>query len=958
MSILSGLIALALLGGDQPRAVECASIQFQIQVLDMEGLEWRGENHARLKPVTAKGLPSVWTAKANVAPQLQRSATRVYADFHIRCVPDVEASAFHGNDRLFVSRVNRVANGPLDESTAIAFEPDVDAVKDGVDVKVHGRPEVGGVRTRVVVEDTRFKAMHTVRFTEKVLAKDGPDTSVIAPQYQLPEIDRCRVQAECTIPVEDVLVLSLGVRTRTDANSKQDVICERLVVVSAKPDKPAEPEQGSLSRTSPRSNATVQKRHAQQPHVLIQAWRRAAGVEAQPTRMVPATTTPIAPAEITPIVPHAPADLALIPPPVPTAPPLPAAPAPSRHAGADSSPASTTEPVSPSVAAVAVALASPTTGMALPVLPVSAPEPAPAPPMPVPPSRSTPVAFNADGVEFELPPLPEDVSSLTDHDDSGHPNASSQSKHVRYESVAPRDGVKLASRPAGPPQPHCSKCGNPLRAPITEMPADDSDAGECDVEAVDDLRPIDEDAIVLSHVPAGFPHAPGAIVTDTEPSRRDELTPPSELLLAAPPQPEPVPPAELRTMTLAQAVRSALESSSLVRVLAANEGKPTFIVPATPVDSAPKFRSEVGALVHFVHRAYWTLKLQHDRVEIAHTAVALGEEALNYEESQSEPTECNRASLSAARETIGHWKLACVAAAENAVSAETGLRERLGISDSEHRKIIPVSFETSACAPLTWSECLRALSNTNPDVLEERKRLEEARALALLARQPDMVPREPDTDSPADAALTKAVSLVIPTVRDELAKQEATLLDVTRAEVRLLAFGYIAVQTRQTQLHGATEQTQKAWTGVEVTKILHRTGWVPLETYLESLRRWSNAARAESEVRNNYRIAVSGLARDCGSLLESQEVVVLDSMPPTVLPTRRVLPQPAGKLDAHAAHATHTERSATATQLRQRDAGEPPFTLRVPVGKQGFMEIRTFVKRTPAAARILSESPK
>src|SRR4051812_38662181 len=61
MNITLGLFALSLLGAEGPEPREAAAITYDVRVITMNGLEWRGAYFSRLQTVASQGGVTVWT---------------------------------------------------------------------------------------------------------------------------------------------------------------------------------------------------------------------------------------------------------------------------------------------------------------------------------------------------------------------------------------------------------------------------------------------------------------------------------------------------------------------------------------------------------------------------------------------------------------------------------------------------------------------------------------------------------------------------------------------------------------------------------------------------------------------------------------------------------------------------------------------------------------------------------
>ena len=141
----------------------------------------------------------------------------------------------------YVAAVKRVADGPPNQSTGLAFEPQVDKVHRGVRINIlSSQLKDHKLFAKVVIEENRLVAMHTVVYTETVQPKPGIDPEVMKTSFldrlnpshvphaasinatiQVPEVDTRRVEGEWLIPSDGALLVSLGPRTLNERRVSQ-----------------------------------------------------------------------------------------------------------------------------------------------------------------------------------------------------------------------------------------------------------------------------------------------------------------------------------------------------------------------------------------------------------------------------------------------------------------------------------------------------------------------------------------------------------------------------------------------------------------------------------------------------------------------------------------------------------------------------------------------------------------
>ena len=253
MAMVSGILALAMIGADGPSCSTDDVTTFQVRVISLDGLDWRTAAYSRLQPVTRQGTSAIWTADRSLAAVLSDRASSVYVAGKVNASGDTVLTRCEPFS--YVAAQDRVADGPINNSTAVSFVPRPERVEERFNVRVAGRRLDQGVLARVQLEETHVDAVHSVPMTEtlknettrtsrssKEVVRDvvkatstkvtSENTTQLTASVQIPEISQTRIEGEWLIPKEGVLMVSLGVKTVADANGKA-VERERLAIIEA-----------------------------------------------------------------------------------------------------------------------------------------------------------------------------------------------------------------------------------------------------------------------------------------------------------------------------------------------------------------------------------------------------------------------------------------------------------------------------------------------------------------------------------------------------------------------------------------------------------------------------------------------------------------------------------------------------------------------------------------------------
>jgi hypothetical protein len=234
MGVTVGLLALSLMGADGAPGPDQSQIKFQLRMLEMDGLDWRKGVYTQLQPVSRRGGITVWTAGRDVVKPLAEGASDVLMAPQVTAVAAAPVFINHHKNIAFVGQLTRIADGPKDRATALAYKPEVDGVREGFAATIAGRKLDQGVLTRLVIEETRCPAIHKVTLSEAVKKGDKGDEVKLGATLQVPETARTEVAGEWLIPNDGVLVISLGAHTVAGAEDKA-VVRERLAIVEARP---------------------------------------------------------------------------------------------------------------------------------------------------------------------------------------------------------------------------------------------------------------------------------------------------------------------------------------------------------------------------------------------------------------------------------------------------------------------------------------------------------------------------------------------------------------------------------------------------------------------------------------------------------------------------------------------------------------------------------------------------
>ena len=231
MLAILGWISLTLLGGaptpDGPEGL----VRVEVRLMEMKGVSWRGAAFHELTPQGLHGAASVWISNKAGLKILSEQAHEV-----VRCplaVTDEGASSQIRSETQhnYVAHLKRVADGPPGENTAVAYEPVIGTINDGVTAEFSCRAVAGGTLVKVTVDDSRLLGFDTVNVADSVTnPKTKKKSQLLNVHVQVPELTTCHVAGEWLVPRGGALVVGFGAKSIVTGKARSSGR-ERVVVI-------------------------------------------------------------------------------------------------------------------------------------------------------------------------------------------------------------------------------------------------------------------------------------------------------------------------------------------------------------------------------------------------------------------------------------------------------------------------------------------------------------------------------------------------------------------------------------------------------------------------------------------------------------------------------------------------------------------------------------------------------
>ncbi len=744
MSIASGLIALALLGAGGPVAPDTPPLVSQVQILEMRGLDWRNQTGEARQRIARQGPATIWIAGREVVPGLVQSSTVVAT------IGSPAPEVSHHISRAYVAELKRIADGPVNEATRVAFQPELDAVQDGFEARLTGRTLDQGVLATVVLDESRLVALHTSASTETLRGEsDTPgEDQKITSQIQVPEVHTCHVEGEWLIPHGDVLLVSLGVHSVTDSKGHSEPR-ERLAVIEMKPMRPV----SASGKIGPKDLQEI----VEESQMVARAARLPLGFpNLSDPALTPSNPVPAAPDETTPI----------------------------SLSSSTPTPLARTEEVvrpMPHVPSRTIPQAIDSNGqlVTLPPLPEELEEPEPsdesAEPRPTPQTRKRQAEPTVTPESDDLAGVPESgPDSRLDADREfadktantiaqtlrevgidllGAPCADDSRKtlsfpiqpgmnvtEIRY-TPGPSPRLQVFGKPSGEPRNLCI-----LDAEVTttsvNLPSKDGEEGwrqgATDKHNKDKAKADDASRSACPKTPSDCCETSKSDTTAKAAADKSFPFCPEKTALAAKGR-------DTWRLSLHAAISLGLSNAKTVRIASRDiptkrtgeihASEPTLFIQQLDVrTSIYRAKAEVMAHVRSIVQTYWNLAAAYTRLGAAESAVKLGEEILECERGKGGHVRFGQTICTEDEERVERFRLGLVTATSDVIVTERQLRNLLGLPPTDNRRIIPVTEPSVAPLRPDWTIAVAEMVRAQPDVVQSRAMVRLAELQLLVAR--------------------------------------------------------------------------------------------------------------------------------------------------------------------------------------------------------------------------------
>jgi outer membrane protein TolC len=335
-----------------------------------------------------------------------------------------------------------------------------------------------------------------------------------------------------------------------------------------------------------------------------------------------------------------------------------------------------------------------------------------------------------------------------------------------------------------------------------------------------------------------------------------------------------------------------------------------------------QLKDSVQELVRGTIEAYWQLSFAQVDVWAREQQVAQGREALGRAEAQQVIGIGNEADVAQARVAYEGFRANLIAAGANRLAREAALRNIMGLSPSDGRRLVPATSPSTRRSPVEWGQLLGLAEEYRPDLIELKLILEADEQQLLIARN-DALPRLDgvalyrwnglegrtptglrldDNGQFTDWELGVNFSVPLGLRRERaivrqselvLSRDRANLDQALHAAAHTLAASYRDLDQHYEQYTAFTRVREAARINVDNQLQRYSKGQpVILVNVLQAITDWGNAVSSENQALVLYNTELANLERETGTILESHGVRFWEERYRSVGPLGRHFPSP------------------------------------------------------------------
>ncbi|MHC5539448.1 hypothetical protein ACYOEI_14620, partial [Singulisphaera rosea] len=156
-------------------------ISYDVRYVSTNQMGWRGKFDPRLRPLARQGGTAIWAVDQSTVEEILAycegdPAAKVVNAPKVSAQGDGEVRFDQGENIHYVAHLERIADGPVNHATRLAFRPEIAELHNGVVTRLSsGKVEGEGLRASVAIDRDRLVSFQTTSYTETVLPAPEAD---------------------------------------------------------------------------------------------------------------------------------------------------------------------------------------------------------------------------------------------------------------------------------------------------------------------------------------------------------------------------------------------------------------------------------------------------------------------------------------------------------------------------------------------------------------------------------------------------------------------------------------------------------------------------------------------------------------------------------------------------------------------------------------------------------------
>jgi RNA polymerase sigma factor (sigma-70 family) len=337
-------------------------------------------------------------------------------------------------------------------------------------------------------------------------------------------------------------------------------------------------------------------------------------------------------------------------------------------------------------------------------------------------------------------------------------------------------------------------------------------------------------------------------------------------------------------LTLAQALRLALENASDVRVVSLGSADlpaggseriqrkdpqtdrqarhaATVIMPVDPKESVSQFKSHVMAKLRAVEECYLNLSQAHSQLWATEQAVNMIQAVLSRAQADLTKGRGTIADVAETAQRLEQFNLDMVTRTSDVITTERQLRKNLGLALADNRRIVPASPLLEAQFEPDWKTSLAEMNDQQPDIAEIK--------LAIANRSSESVPGTTDRQL-------------------EMLKRD--LNESIREKTHTLEAYALGIQSNYKHFKTASRLRAAAAQRLDAQRAYYEEGRITIDRFLDAVSQYATAVATEAEYKTIYNVTICMFEKAKGTLLANDNIIIAEASRPSAVHEQTMTP--------------------------------------------------------------------